>query len=119
MELIRVDNVQKTYKNGVVALYDFNLSELKREFEREKEKAKRSNVVQCPDVTVMEWFNAWFEQYKKPTLKPSSVQAYYRKFKNTYGSMLGNAVVGELNQFAIQTATSELLIQAVENGFSK
>ncbi len=26
MELIRVDNVQKTYKNGVVALYDFNLS---------------------------------------------------------------------------------------------
>ena len=26
MELIRIDNVQKTYKNGVVALYDFNLS---------------------------------------------------------------------------------------------
>ena len=26
MELIRIDNVQKTYKNGVVALYDINLS---------------------------------------------------------------------------------------------
>lgn len=32
MELIRVDNVQKTYKNGVVALYDFNLSIQKGEF---------------------------------------------------------------------------------------
>ena len=32
MELIRIDNVQKTYKNGVVALYDFNLSIKKGEF---------------------------------------------------------------------------------------
>ena len=32
MELIRIDNVQKTYRNGVVALYDFNLSIKKGEF---------------------------------------------------------------------------------------
>ena len=96
--------------NGVkIALYDFNLSELKREFEREKEKAKRSNVVHCPDVTVMEWFNAWFEQYKKPTLKPTGVDTYKRKFVNTYGEQLGFVKVKELNQFVIQTATSELV----------
>jgi len=96
--------------NGVkIALYDFNLSELKREFEREKEKAKRSNVVHCPDITVMEWFDAWFEQYKKPTLKPTGVVTYKRKFVNTYGEQLGFVKVKELNQFAIQTATSELV----------
>lgn len=32
MELIRIDNVQKTYKNGVVALYDINLSIKRGEF---------------------------------------------------------------------------------------
>lgn len=32
MELIKVKNVQKTYKNGVVALYDFNVSIEKGEF---------------------------------------------------------------------------------------
>ena len=32
MELIRISNVQKTYKNGVVALYDFDLSIKKGEF---------------------------------------------------------------------------------------
>lgn len=96
--------------NGVkIALYNFNLSELKREFEREKEKAKRSNVVHCPDVTVMEWFDAWFEQYKKPTLKPTGVMTYKRKFINTYGEQLGFIKVKELNQFVIQTATSELV----------
>jgi integrase len=98
--------------NGVkIAIYNFNLSELKREFEREKEKAKRSNVVHCPDVTVMEWFDAWFEQYKKPTLKPTGVATYKRKFVNTYGKQLGFVKVKELNQFIIQTATTELVNQ--------
>lgn len=32
MELIRVSDVQKTYKTGTVALYDFNLSIKKGEF---------------------------------------------------------------------------------------
>jgi len=32
MELIRVDNVQKTYKNGVVALYDFTVAIPKGDF---------------------------------------------------------------------------------------
>ena len=32
MELNRVSDVQKTYKNGTVALYDFNLSIKKGEF---------------------------------------------------------------------------------------
>lgn len=96
--------------NGVkIAIYDFNLSELKREFEREKDKAKRKNVVHCPDVTVMEWFEAWFEQYKKPTLKPTGVVAYRRKFINTYGELIGFIKVKELNQYMVQTATSDLI----------
>ena len=32
MELIRVSDVQKTYKTGTVALYDFNLTIKKGEF---------------------------------------------------------------------------------------
>ena len=71
-----------------IALYNFNLNELKREFEREKDKARRNNVVSRQDVTVEEWYEALFEQYKKPTLKPSSVSAYIRRFANTYGSIL-------------------------------
>lgn len=92
-----------------IALYNFNLSELKREFEREKDKAKRRNIVNCPDVNVSEWFNAWFEQYKKPTLKPTGVDAYKRKFINTYGDILGFVKLKELNQFMVQGATTDLI----------
>ena len=96
--------------NGVkINIYDFNLSELKREFERQKDKALRNNVVSCPNVTVSEWFEAWFKQYKEPTLKPTGVASYKRKFVNTYGDQLGFVKLKELNQFIVQTATSELV----------
>lgn len=89
--------------------YNTNLAELKREFEKEKTRLSRQNIVTCPDVTVSEWFNAWFEQYKKPTLKSTGVDAYQRKFKNTYGNLIGNVAIRDLNQFTVQTATSDLV----------
>lgn len=92
-----------------ITVYNTKLADLKREFEKEKEKLSRQNIVKCPDATLTEWFDAWFEKYKKPTLKPSGVKAYYRKFSNTYGKMLGNIMLTELNQFSIQSATSELI----------
>ena len=98
-----------TVNGHKVAVYSFNLNELKREFEREKDKAKRKNVITCPDVTVSEWFDAWFEQYKKPTLKPTGVTTYRRKFVNTYGAILGIVRLKELNQYMVQTATAELI----------
>lgn len=92
-----------------VTFYNTKLADLKREFEKEKYRLSRQNVTACPDVTVSEWFDAWFEQYKKPTLKPSGVEAYKRKFKNTYGSLLGDVAIKDLNQFSVQTATSDLI----------
>ena len=93
------------------AFYNSNLAALKREFEKETRRLSRQNVVSCPDVTVLEWFNAWFEQYKKPTLKPTGVDAYQRKFKNTYGKLLGDVAIKDLKQFSVQTATSDLVQQ--------
>lgn len=89
--------------------YNTNLAELKRVFEQEKHRLSRQNITSCSDVTIEEWFTAWFEQYKKPTLKPTGLDAYQRKFKNTYGRLLGTVVIKELNQFAVQTATSDLI----------
>lgn len=95
-----------------VTYYNTNLSALKKEFEKEKYRLSRQNITSCSDATVSEWFNAWFEQYKKPTLKPTGVDAYQRKFKNTYGKLLGDVAIKDLNQFSVQTATSNLVEQS-------
>ena len=89
--------------------YNTNLAALKKEFEKEKTRLSRQDVFTCNKVTVNEWFNAWFEKYKKPTLKPSGVNAYYKKFSNMYGVLIGDVVLEELTQYAIQSATSQLI----------
>lgn len=96
-------------KGEKIVLYNFNLNDLKREFEKEKDRIKKNDITHCKDITINEWFNAWFEQYKKPTLKPTGVVSYKRKYVNTYGKELGTIKLIELNQFMVQTATSELI----------
>lgn len=96
-------------KGEKIVLYNFNLNDLKREFEKEKDRIKRNDITHCRNITVNEWFEAWFEQYKKPTLKPTGVVSYKRKYVNTYGKELGTIKLIELNQFMVQTATSELI----------
>lgn len=92
-----------------IALYDTNLANLKREFEKERNRLSRQNILTCQDITVREWFETWFDKYKRPTLKPSGVDAYYRKFSNTYGRLLGSEKLDELTQLAIQAATADIV----------
>lgn len=98
-----------------IELYGSNLAELRRKFEREKERVKRCNLTTCKNITVMEWFDMWFEQYKKPTLKPTGVANYRRKFVNTYGKLLGSEEVAKLTQFSVQTATAALIEKKYTN----
>lgn len=96
-------------KGEKIVLYGFNLNELKKEFEKEKNKIGRKDITSCRDILTNEWFDAWFEQYKKPTLKPTGVVSYKRKYVNTYGKEIGAIKLIDLNQFKVQTATSELI----------
>lgn len=112
-----------TIKGHKICLYNFNLKELKREFAKEKERVQKNDIITYASVNVLEWFDAWFEQYKKPTLKPTGVIPYKRKFTNTYGDTLGKTDVRKLTQFDIQTATASLLnkgysIKYIKDGLS-
>lgn len=98
-----------TIKGHKICIYNFNLNELKRAFAKEKENIKKKDIVNYANISLMEWFNAWFEQYKKPMLKSTGIAPYKRKFINTYGSLLGEINLTELNQFQIQTATATLV----------
>ena len=59
MELIRVSDVQKTYKTGTVALYDFNIS-IGNEYETKeilKNIKKKREEEQKAKELVLKWYN--------------------------------------------------------------
>lgn len=96
--------------NGIqVRLYDFNLSKLKHKFEKAKDSAAQEKTICAKDTKLTDWFNEWFELYKKPSLKPTGVAAYRRKFVNTYGVLLADQDINDITQPMIQKATNDLI----------
>ena len=103
--------------NGVkIDLYDLNLSNLKKIFEKEKARVLRNEKNIRTNVTLLEWYEEWFEKCKSPQLKSEvSRKTYNRKVRNTYCSILGDKKIEDITQINIQTATNEL----VERGYTE
>ena len=97
--------------NGAkIALYDMNLANLKKKFEKEKARVLRDEKNIRPSTTLLEWYDEWFEKCKSPQLKSeASRKSYNRKVRNTYIELIGEKQIDTITQINIQMATNELI----------
>ena len=95
-------------KGHKINLYDTSLKELKIAFEKAKEEAKEGIDAKFKDVTVDEWFEYWFEKYKAPSLKPTSVYPTKSRYKSTFGCTLGEIKLDQLRNLHIQEVVTDL-----------
>lgn len=96
-------------KGKRVELYNKDLKQLRKEFELAKIAALQKHDKIEHDITFSEYFDTWFDTHKKQRLKSEiSQNAYYRRVKNTYCSLLGNVNLKDLTHEKIQIATNEL-----------
>ena len=71
--------------NGVkVQLYNFNLKELKVDFEKAKEEAKKGVDKKLSEITLDEWFEEWFTRYKVPKIKVTSINPMKTKYRSKF-----------------------------------
>lgn len=89
-----------------IDLYDFNLRALKLAFEEEKQ---RHLSAASYDITLRDWFEIWFNDYKKYAIKETGIPTYRRKIKNTYIAELGDIKIQDITQMIIQKATNHLV----------
>lgn len=89
--------------NGIkIQLYNFNLKELKVEFEKRKEEAKRGVDKKLTNITLDEWFEEWFTRYKVPKIKETSIAPMKTKYRANFGRLIGNMKVAEIRNMDIQ-----------------
>ena len=74
--------------NGIdINLYDVDLKKLKILFEKAKEEARNNIDMKRQKITLNEWFEEWFANYKIPNIKETSVfpmrSKYYRSEEHT------------------------------------
>lgn len=103
--------------NGVkIDIYDTNLTQLKKEFERQKSilTLEEKNVRQTMTLNV--WFEEWFNRCKSPQLRSDiSRRTYKRKIQNTYIKLLGDKNMDDITQLNVQDATNELISSGYVN----
>ncbi len=89
--------------NGIkIQLYNFNLKELKVEFEKRKEEAKQGVDKKLSNITLDEWFEEWFTRYKIPKIKETSITPMKTKYRANFGRLIGNMKVAEIRNMDIQ-----------------
>lgn len=89
--------------NGIrIQLYNFNLKELKAEFEKRKEEAKQGVDKKLSNITLDEWFEEWFTRYKVPKIKETSITPMKTKYRANFGRLIGDMKVAEIRNMDIQ-----------------
>lgn len=89
--------------NGIkIQLYNFNLKELKAEFEKRKEEAKQGVDKKLSNITLDEWFDEWFTRYKVPKIKETSINPMKTKYRANFGRLIGNMKVADIRNMDIQ-----------------
>lgn len=98
-----------------IEMYNKSLSQLKKEFEHAKAEALNGDISTNKDLRLAEYFDTWFNDYKRHRLKSEVSQSvYYRRVKNTYIALLGDRRVKDIQHIDIQNTTNEL----VEKGYA-
>ena len=105
----RPDNryeARATINGQLICLYNMNLPKLRKEFKEAKDAVKENLDQKAKTITLSEWFDIWFESYKKPYLKESSAIVMYSRFKNVFGR-LGYVPLRDLTNLMIQNVVND------------
>lgn len=95
--------------NGnVISLYGFNLKELKKQFAEAKEEAENYIASRQKRITLNEWFEEWFHNYKEPYVKETSIFPMKSKFYNSFGYFLGEQRIGDITNIDIQNVINQM-----------
>ena len=98
-----------------IDIYDVSLPALKKRFEEEKAIILRDEKGVRPNLTLDNWYEEWFTNFKAPQLKSDiSRHAYKRKVKNTFVKILGQKRIADISQMDVQKAANQLL----DDGYS-
>lgn len=85
-----------------VSIYGFNIRELRKDLQELKEQAQNAIEYRRRNLTLNEWFEEWFQTYKLPVVKETSVFPMKRKFYSSFGAILGERPVSSITNIDIQ-----------------
>lgn len=97
---------RKVIKGKTIYLSNKDLEQLISDFEVAKVKAQ-NDIMGNPKITLDEWFDEWFETYKVPVIKESSINPMKGKYTRTFGKTIGRMKLCDIRNYHIQQALKQ------------
>lgn len=95
--------------NGVEQqIYSNSLTEIKKEYIKMKKASEESLDYKKQGITLNEWFNEWFDTYKAPHIKSTSIYPMKSKFNNSFGKIIGDKKLVEIRNMDIQNVINQM-----------
>lgn len=89
--------------NGIkIGIIDKDLNVVKFKYAEARKQAERLVDFRKCNITLDEWFAEWFERYKIPRVKQSSIVSMKRSYKNIFGNYIGDIKLNALTTDHIQ-----------------
>jgi integrase len=79
-----------------------NLNQVKKDFEKAKEKAKNHPNTKKSEYTLNEWYEEWFTTYKVPNLALSSIQPMKTRYKGIFSNGSGKKKLADIKSIDLQ-----------------
>ena len=95
--------------NGVEQqIYSNSLTEIKKEYIKMKKASEESLDYKKQGITLNEWFNEWFDTYKAPHIKSTSIYPMKSKYNNSFGKIIGDKKLAEIRNMDIQNVINQM-----------
>lgn len=91
-----------------ISVIKSNLKDCLIDFRNAKQRAVNNMDYKRSNITLNEWFEEWFDTYKKPYMKETSVYPMRSKYYNIFGNTLGNKKVVDINNIDIQSVINDM-----------
>lgn len=89
-----------------ICLYNKSFSKLKKEF-KEKKAAVQFSESFDDETKLKDWFRKWFEVYKIPTLKETTIEPARSAFKNAINQYIGNVEIAKIKNMDVQECVNK------------
>lgn len=113
---------RKQINKESICLYNTNYEHLKREFKKAIEDLMQKQLqpyIPQNEQTLNEWFEFWYEYYKRPFIKETCWKSYKRQFVNSFGKEIGEMLLSQILQMHVQRAIVDLMDEGRSSGTIK
>ena len=103
---------RKQVNGNSVRVSGFDKEQVLAEFDKKVQEAENPILISS-DITVNAFRNRWFNTFKVPKIKATSVYPMTRRYKRTFGERIGKRKLNSITYFDIQEAINGMMSDGI------